>query len=335
MDILVTGAGGRIGSALCRMLHREGHRVRGLGVPDDPGLAAISDELDVEVFVGDITDPGSLNDAVEGVDAVCHLAAALTTHSVPDEAFVQANFVGTFNLLTTVRSLAPKISRFVYTSSDAVYWPGGTGEAHYLPVDESHPLVAGSVYGATKVGAEALCSAFWKSDGIPYAVMRPTATARPGELIDPASPFGRRWFLSSAISWLEAIPDPSPADSRLLGKLKPLHTGEERLFYLVNDQGESSLTMLAHPRDVAAGMRSMIDRPEAVGEAFNIGPAEPHTEADLVRYLGDALDLEVVEVQHDALRPSWYVSSAKATAALGYTPTTSVYDLVDLATRPS
>jgi UDP-glucose 4-epimerase len=210
MDILITGAGGRIGSRLARMLVDDGHQVRGFGVPGDPGLAVLAASTDVEVFEGDLTDRPSLVDAVSGVDAICHLAAALTTHEVEDDAFVAVNLGGTYNLLSTAKEHAPAISRFVYTSSDAVYWPALTNRPLYLPIDESHPLLAGSVYGATKVGAEAMCGAFWRSYGIPFVVMRPTATASPHELVDPASPFGRRWFVSSAIARLERLAGPVP-----------------------------------------------------------------------------------------------------------------------------
>ena len=75
----------------------------------------------------------------------------------------------------------------------------------------------------------------------------------------------------------------------------------------------------------------MIEPPEAVDEAFNIGPAEPHVERDLVRYLGERLGLEVVEIRHPATRPSWYVTSAKATTLLGYTPHTDAFAMVDAA----
>jgi UDP-glucose 4-epimerase len=327
MDVLITGAGGRIGSQLARILVAEGHTVRPFGLPDDPGLKTISEELGVAAHFGDLTQPESLVGAVSGVDAVCHLAAALTTHDVADDRFVDVNLLGTYNLLVAAREHAPSISRFVYTSSDAVYWPGLTRRPLYLPIDESHPLAAGSVYGASKIGAEAMCRAFALSYGIPYVVMRPTATASPSELIDPDSPFGRRWFLGSAIRWLESH-DRNAADEELLIKLRRLDVGEPRLILLTDPTGVASLTMLTDARDVARAMRAMIDRPEAVGEAFNVGPMAPHSDRELITALSEALDLEAVEVAHAAVRPSWYVSSAKARGLLGYVAEHSVFDMV-------
>lgn len=331
MDILITGAGGRIGSELAALLADDGHQLRVLGLAGDPALSGLSTSVGARAFEGDITHPAGLVDAVSGVDAICHLAAALTTHDADDDTFVDVNLKGTYNLLASARRHAPGIRRFVYTSSDAVYWPAMANRPLYLPVDESHPLLAGSVYGATKVGAEALCRAFHRSYGIPYAVMRPTATVAPVELVDANTPFGRRWFLRAAIARMEGSGSGSDVDLELLEKLRAVDDGTEKLFVLTDPDGVSSLTMLTHPRDVARGMRAMIDSPEAIGEAFNIGPEGPHTERELVAELGRRLSLEVVEILHSGVRPSWYVSSAKARGVLGYRPEYSVFDLVDLA----
>ncbi len=329
MDILITGAGGRIGSRLARITAAEGHRVRAFGLPGDVGLARLADEVAVEVVAGDLTDRGSLLAAVDGVDVICHLAAALTTHEVDDDAFVSVNLIGTYNLLSAAKEAAPDLRRFVYTSSDAVYWPALRNEPLYLPIDESHPLLAGSVYGATKVGAEAMCAAFWRTYGIPYVVMRPTATASPSELIDPSSPFGRRWFLRAAVDRLAQKVVRTEAEQELHGLLGVHDDGSDKLFVLIDpDDATSSLSMLTHPRDVAVAMRAMIDVPEAVGEAFNIGPEAPHSERELVRALAEVLGLPMVEVAFSGLRPSWYVTSAKARAVLGYRPRYTIFDMV-------
>lgn len=334
MRVLVTGAGGRIGSHLSRTLLSEGHQVRAFGLPGDKGLAALAGD-GAEVVPGDLESAESLPDVVRGVDAVCHLAAALTTHGASDDRFVDVNLRGTFNLLEAVRTAAPDVRRFVYTSSDAVYWPSVGDGAIYLPVDESHPLLAGSVYGATKAGAEQLCRSFWRTYGIPFTVMRPTATAGADELLDPRSVFGRRWFLDAAIAWYSSRKVLSPVEQSLLETLRAADDGTQKLYCLVDPDGKSSLTMLTDARDTAAGMRAMIEPAEAVGEAFNIGPASPHSDRELIEYIGDRLALTVVEIRHPAVRPSWYVSSTKARGVLGYKPTRTVFDMVDEAAIPT
>jgi nucleoside-diphosphate-sugar epimerase len=301
-----------------------------LGLESDQAFAEIADRIGFEAHYGDLTDPTSLGPAVEGVDAICHLAAALTTHDVEDQLYIDVNLNGTYNLLAAARAHAPDVKRFVYVSSDAVYWPALTGRPLYLPVDEAHPLMAGSVYGATKVGAEAMCRAFWRTYDVPYTIVRPTATASPAELVDPTSPFGRRWFLSAAIARLERnLAD--DVDRDLLKRLSVIPDKENKLLLLTDSTGESSLTMLTDARDVAAAMHLMVDSAEAQGETFNVGPDAPHSERQLVERLGSALGLDVVEVKHVGVRPSWYVSSAKARGVLGYKPQWTVFDMVDEA----
>jgi len=332
LRVLITGAAGRIGRQLTNILLDEGHQVRAFGLAGDPGLAVLADR-GVEVVEGDLASGAGMDGLAAGVDAVCHLAAALTTHDVADDLFVDVNLRGTFNLLEAVRQQAPELQRFVYTSSDAVYWTGGEVTAAYLPVDEHHTTLPGTVYGATKVGAEALCRSYLHSYGIPFAVMRPTATADPGELVDPGSVFGRRWFVGAALRWLAARDRLSPAQADMVRTLEALNAGDETLYSLVAPDGTSSLSMLGDARDVASGMRAMIEPATAIGEAFNIGPAVPHADRLLVEHLGQRLGLPVVEIRHESVRPSWYISSAKARSVLGYQPVRTVFDMVDEATE--
>jgi nucleoside-diphosphate-sugar epimerase len=299
-------------------------------VAGDPRAEAVVD-LGAHVVAGDLLAPESLDEATRGVDAVCHLAAAMTLHGSSDALLVDVNLRGTFNLLDAVRRTAPDVHRVVYVSSDAVYWKG-LGAAEYLPVDESHPLLGGSVYGATKVGAEQLCRAFAATYGIPCTIMRPTATADPAELVDRTGAFARRWFLPVALDWYRRRPSPTAAEASVAAALAPYDDGTERLYVLVAPDGTSATTMLTAAEDAAAGLAAMIEPVAAAGEAFNIGPAAPHVERDLVEHLGHRLGLEVVEVRHPSARPSWYVSSAKATRLLGYTPTIDAFAMVDAAT---
>ena len=333
VDVLVTGAGGRIGSHLSRLLLAEGHTVRAFGLAGDPGLARVG-EAGAEVYDGDLEVPDDLRPAVTGVDAVCHLAAALTTHDVPDDRFVDVNLRGTFNVLEAARQHAPGIRRFVYVSSDAVYLSldenAAEGEEAGV-IDETTPQLPGTVYGATKVGAELLCRSYWKTYGIPCSVMRPTATAAPAEFISPSSVFGRRWFVNAALAWYQARPRLSDEDRAILAGLREIDDPDRTLFLLTGPDGLAGTVTYGDSRDAAAGLRAMIDSDAAVGEAFNIGPAAPCSERDFAEHLGARLGFGVAEIRRPGPRRQWRVSSDKARRVLGYSPAHDPLGMIDEA----
>src|SRR5436190_225753 len=205
MKVLVTGAAGRMGAHLTRLLTDKGHEVRAYVLPGDPNNQSI-DGPGVEIVEGRLEDAEAVGAAVESVDAIVALGGALTSRLASDQQFVDVNYMGTFNLLQAARHRAPGISRFIYASSDAVYWsPLSSGPA-FLPLDETHVRQPGTIYGATKYGAEEMSLTFWRAYGIPSTIIRPTATADAWELIEPDSVFGRRMFVQGAIRFYESRP---------------------------------------------------------------------------------------------------------------------------------
>jgi nucleoside-diphosphate-sugar epimerase len=329
MIVLVTGAAGRIGRHVTRRLLASGREVRALVLPDDPGRAWLDAQDGVTCVVGRLEDQASLRPAVEGVHAVIHLAAALTSRGGIDDEFFAANAGGTYHLLAAIRDARVTLARFVVISSDAVYW-GGAGPA-YSPVDEAHPRVPATVYGATKVAAEELALTFGRAYGLPVTIIRPTATADADELIDLDGVFGSRMSVSAAIRRIETHRAPGAADLAQLAALRTIDDGTPRLFVTADAAGRTAISTLNDARDAADGIVLALDSPLAVGEAFNIGPAAPYAEAELVDHLGLRLGLPVSTIQVDGARPSWIVGSAKARAVLGYQPSRTVFDMVDEA----
>ena len=330
MKVLVTGAAGRMGAHLTRRLVDQGHEVRAFVLADDPNNQAI-DGPGVEIVPGRLEDVASVEAAADGVDAIVALAGALTSRLASDRQFFDVNLGGTFNLLMAARQQGSRIQRFVYASSDAVYWSGWSTPPLFLPVDETHPRVPGSIYGATKVGAEELALQFRRAYGIPSVVIRPTATADAWELIEPDSVFGRRIFLQGCIRFLARLDHRSADDDDLLETLRAHDDGTEQLFVLTDDQGQYPATNLADARDLAQGIHLALTRREAAGESFNIGPPAPHGEDELVRHIAMSLGMRVVVIQRPHVRPSWYVSSAKARGILGYRPQHTVFSMVEEA----
>jgi NAD dependent epimerase/dehydratase len=178
--ILVTGAGGFIGSHLTEALLHEGASVRALVHYDSRGdWARLTHLIDapprrLEVRAGDVRDPFLMESLVEGVDIVVHLAALVPipySYLAPAE-FVDTNVRGTLHLLEAARRRG--VGRFIQTSSSEVY-----GSARYTPIDEAHPLQAQSPYAASKIGADALAESYHRSFGMPVTILRPFNTYGP------------------------------------------------------------------------------------------------------------------------------------------------------------
>ena len=176
--MLITGAGGFIGSHLAERLAREGARTRAMVHYNALGSRGWLEQSDLrsemEIIPGDIRDAGSVLRVMEGVEVVFHLAALIAipySYEAPD-SYVATNVMGTLNVLRMARSLG--VTRIVHTSTSEVY-----GSAQYVPITETHPLVGQSPYSASKIGADKLAEAFHLSFGLPVVTVRPFNTFGP------------------------------------------------------------------------------------------------------------------------------------------------------------
>jgi len=178
--VLVTGAGGFIGSHLVERLVAEGARVRALvhyNSRNDPGLLTLlpADTLEfVEAVPGDLRDPVAVNQAVEGMEVVFHLGALISIPYSYNHPFhvVETNLMGTLNVLQSCREAGVK--RLVHTSSSEVY-----GTALHVPIDEDHPLQGQSPYSASKIGADKLAESYFCAYELPVVTLRPFNTYGP------------------------------------------------------------------------------------------------------------------------------------------------------------
>lgn len=178
--LLVTGADGFIGSHLIELLVEKGYQVRAFTFYNSFNTWGWLDTLpsnimdNVEVFTGDIRDPNGVREAVKGCGAVFHLAALIAipfSYHSPD-SYVDTNIKGTLNVLQAARDL--EIGRVLVTSTSEVY-----GTAQYVPIDEKHPFQGQSPYSATKIGADRLAEAFYRSFALPVTIVRPFNTYGP------------------------------------------------------------------------------------------------------------------------------------------------------------
>jgi UDP-glucose 4-epimerase len=180
--ILVTGGAGFIGSHLAESLLAAGHRVRVLDNLSTGKIANLSSCPDVELIEGDIRDRAAVGGAVEGVDAIFHLAAvASVAASVDDPVGThQANFLGTLNLIEAARR--GSVRRFLYAGSAAVY-----GDTAALPVREDATLKPMSPYAADKLAGEHYLGFYARAHGLDWTGFRFFNIYGPRQ--DPSSPY--------------------------------------------------------------------------------------------------------------------------------------------------
>ena len=295
--VLVTGAGGFIGSHLVERLVHEGARVRAFvryNSRNDRGWLdrmppAVVDE--VETYAGDLANPEAVAGAVEGCRTVLHLGALIPipySYRHPRE-FVTANVEGTLNVLEAARRAG--VERVVHTSTSEVY-----GTAQTVPIPESHPLHPQSPYAATKVAADQLALSYQRSFGLPVVVVRPFNT------------FGPR---QSARAVIPTIIGQALARDRV--ELGATHTTRDFLFV----------------RDTAAGMLRCAEVPAAEGQVVNLGTGVEISVAEVVRRVAVLVEgeLDVLSAE-ERLRPAaseverLVADTAKARRLLGWEPET-------------
>jgi dTDP-glucose 4,6-dehydratase len=293
--VLVTGAGGFIGSHLAELLAREGAEVRAFvrytSRGDHGWLEQASPDAAeaIEVFRGDLANPEAVRSAVSGREVVFHLGALIPipySYRHPRE-FVTANVEGTLNVLEAAREEEPR--RIVHTSTSEVY-----GTAQHVPIDEEHPLHPQSPYAATKVAADQVALSYQRSFGTPVVVARPFNTYGPRQSARAVIPT----IVSQALS----------RDVVELGATSPT-----RDFLYVED--------------TAAGVAACADADGVEGEVINLGTGAEISIRDLAARIIELVGREVtLELDEDRLRPPeseverLVADTAKARRLLGWEP---------------
>lgn len=158
MDILITGATGKVGSRLAMRLKQRGHAVRAL--VRDPARASTLDAAGIALARGDLLEPATLAAAVRGADAVVHCAAVFRG-ATPEQAHA-VNDTGTRRLAEAARDA--RVARFVFTSTGLCYGPTGD-----RPAVESDPSAPVDAYPLSKLAAERM---LLDTDGLDVRILR-------------------------------------------------------------------------------------------------------------------------------------------------------------------
>ena len=298
-NVVVTGAGGFIGSHLTERLVHEGANVTAFvryNSRADVGLLSLLPEeifARLTITAGDLRDTEAIRAVLRAADTVFHLGALIAipySYRHPREV-IETNIMGTVNVLMAARDY--DLRRVVHTSTSEVY-----GTARHVPIDEEHPLQGQSPYSASKIGADKIAESFHRSFELPVATLR------------PFNAYGPRQSMRAVIPTI--ITQALTRDAIHLGSLDP-----RRDFTFVADTVEGFLRMAA------------VDA--AIGQEINVGAGESVSIGDLVQIILCAVGRDLPIVTEDArMRPRksevmhLHAATRKAQELLGWTPQVSL-----------
>ena len=268
--VLVTGAGGFIGSHLAERLVELGADVRAFvhyNAQNSSGWLDQSPQRDaLQILPGDITDGYCVREAMRGVDVVFHLAALIAipySYHAP-ASYVRTNVEGTLNVLQAARDCG--ISRLVHTSTSEVY-----GTARQVPISETHPLQGQSPYSASKIGADKIAEAFCLSFQVPVVTVRPFNT------------FGPRQSARAVIPAI--ITQCLAGDVVRLGNLSPTRD-------------------LNFVSNTVEGFVCAATAEDAVGQTFNLGSGREISIGDLALLIAGLMGKQIsIETESERFRP--------------------------------
>lgn len=263
--VLVTGAGGFIGSHLIERLVQLGADVIGFvryNSRNDWGLLEIIPPhmLDsLEVVSGDLMDFDAVSSAAKDVDVIFHLGSLISipySYNRPRDT-IENNIISTLNILTAAREQG--VEKIVHTSSSEVY-----GTAQYVPIDEKHPLQGQSPYSASKIAADKIAESFYCSFDLPVATIRPFNT------------FGPRQSARAIIPTI--ITQAIEQETIKLGSLFPTRD-------------------YTYVKDTVNGFIKIAESDSSVGEVINIGSNFEISMGDLADKISNLLNKKISIIQ--------------------------------------
>jgi NAD dependent epimerase/dehydratase len=255
--VLITGAGGFIGSHLTEELYMRGADVRAMvhyncmNSWSNLELLPPKAKEGIKVIAGDVRDLSFMKHAVKDCDFVFSLAALIAipySYLAPLE-YIKTNVEGTGNVMKAC--LDEGVGKIIHTSTSEVY-----GTAKYTPIDEKHPLQPQSPYSASKIGGDAIAMSFYNSFNLPVATLRPFNT------------YGGRQSARAVIPTI--ITQMLTTKTVKLGSLKPV-----RDFTYISDTVEAFI--------------KVAESKDTIGEVVNSGTGKAHSIGAIVEFIGDKL----------------------------------------------
>lgn len=235
--VLVTGAGGFIGSHLIEKLVQSGYTTKAFIHYNSRNhwgwLENSKYKNEIEVHMGDIREFDSVFKAIKDCNTIFHLAAliGIPYSYVSPLAYIRTNIEGTYNVLECAKKIP--LDNILITSTSEIY-----GTAQYIPIDEEHPINPQSPYSATKVAADQIALSYLRSFDLPVKIIRPFNTYGPRQ--------SARAIIPSIIS--QALTN----DKIYLGSLHPTRD-------------------LTYVEDIINGFINVAKSDKCLGEVINVG----------------------------------------------------------------
>lgn len=321
MKVLVTGATGQVGCRLVRQLLARDHEVRGTvwaGAP--PAELERVSGLELDLRTGDLADLEFVRQALAGVDAVIHTANLVGP-------YFENNVQTTLQVSRACAEAADRLDRFIYVSSSGVF----PNDSHvlacaYHPVDENHPKRSTSEYNLSKLIGEQLTELAAQRTGLRTVIVRPSHVLSGEKVLGQltvqrvvgnlksgqANPGSELYMADGTELWRQV-------EAQAEGPDQPCSVTDldgRPWYYQPNDA-----------RDVAHGLVCALERPEALGESFNLGAPEPFLYPQAARLLSELSGRRPLEIK---LPVRWRYDHAigKAKSWIGYAPKGDLHTMV-------
>ena len=252
--VLIIGPNGNIGKNLIPELLRLGYQVRALQY-----RSTVEETDGLEVVHGNTLDVHSIEKAMDGVDAVCHLIRATGPGNSRFEKWFNCAVAGAANLLETAKK--SQLKRFVAGSADNVF--GHVTIPHYGSINENSPKrFADGYYGLFKIVEEEMCRQYYLGFNVPIVIAR----------------FGQTW---------------TEDFSEFIGR------GKETIIKMMDRDGKPLVRHDVHIDDAVQGILLSLQKDVAVGEDFIFSASAPYSSTELCKVLLAKYDWPVVEQKTD------------------------------------
>lgn len=307
-NVLLTGAGGKVGRAVLPELVRAGYKVRALEFTDGLKVEKLKN---TEAITGDLRDSSLAEKLLEDMDAVIHLANVKENR----ELFLDANVKGSFYLLDACRR-ADHIQQYIQAGSDAragiYYYP------QPIPIDETYPHSGyPGYYPLSKILEETMCEQFRIMWQLPITVLRFSWVHAEDDILAHLTlkepnfgvPVWRDWAVT-------------PDQKSFFEK------NEDAVACLRHPNGAAGKRQIVGIRDVIQSIMLSLGNPTAVGEAFNVSGPAPFAYDAAAKYAAAKLRLPIVDFVVDEFN-DFQIDMHKSQAVLGLKPEYDIFRIID------